>query len=47
MDRREIEKRIERYEQLLQAAKDEAERRDIRRLLEQERAKVQKGDDQS
>jgi hypothetical protein len=44
MDRRGIEKRIEHYEQLLQAAKDEPERRAVRRLLEQERAKLQKDD---
>jgi hypothetical protein len=41
MDRRSIQKRIEYYEQLLQAAKDEIERRAIRRLLEQERAKLE------
>jgi hypothetical protein len=44
MDRREIEKRIEHYKQLLQAAKDETERRAIGRLLELERAKLQKDD---
>jgi hypothetical protein len=46
MDRSDIEKRIERYEQLLQAAKDEAERRAIRQLLEEERAKLRKANDQ-
>jgi rubrerythrin len=46
MDRSDIEKRIERYEQLLQAAKDEAERRVIRQLLEEERAKLRKANDQ-
>jgi hypothetical protein len=44
MDRCGIQKRIEYYEQLLQAAKDEIERAAIRRLLEQERTKLKKGD---
>ena len=41
MDRDTILKQIERYEKLLAAVRDEAERRSILKLLEKERAKLE------
>ena len=41
MDRDTIRKQIERYEKLLAAVRDEAERRSILKLLEKERAKLE------
>lgn len=41
MDHDTVRKNIERYEKLLEAAHDEAERRFILKLLEQERAKLE------
>ena len=44
MDRRDIQKHIERYERLLEAASDDTERRAILKLLQQERAKLKSKD---
>ena len=44
MDRDTILKQIERYEKLLAAVRDEAERRSIFKLLEKEHAKLEEED---
>jgi hypothetical protein len=44
MDRDTILKQIERYEKLLAAVGDEAERRSILKLIEKERAKLEEED---